>query len=99
MPLLLQRARDVAALFARHERATVTPDPPHTSMFHLTLRGDAEELLCARDRVAQETGIWLFNKLQPMAGQAAARAELSMGPSSLSLTDEEVAAAIALLLR
>ena len=60
MPRLVERAREVAALFSRHERASVLPDPPHTSMFHIKLEGEADELLEARDRVARESGIWLF---------------------------------------
>ena len=98
MPRLVDRAREVAALFSRHERARVLPDPPQTSMFHLYLDGEVDELLKARDRVARETGIWLFGNLKTVEGQAAARTELSMGTASLTLGDDELAAAIELLL-
>ena len=98
MPQLIERARQVAALFIVHARASVIPDPPQTSMFHLKLEGDEDELLKARDRVAREKGIWLFNNLKKIEGQAAMRTELSMGASSLTLSDDELAAAIALLL-
>lgn len=98
MPQLVDRARHVAGLFARHEQVRVIPDPPQTSMFHLLITGEQESLYAARDRVAQETGIWLFNNLRPVAGEESAfRTELSMGPASLTLNDEELAAAIALL--
>jgi len=97
MPQLITRARQVAALFSLHEHASVIPDPPHTSMFHLRLEGEVSELLKARDRVAREKGIWLFGGLQPVKGQAAGRTELSMGAASLALSDSELAAAIALL--
>lgn len=97
MPLLIGRARRVAALFNRHTRASVTPDPPHTSMFHLTLEGDEQQLLNSRDRVARETGIWLFGNLKAVEGRAACQVEISMGQSSLALADEAVAEAIALL--
>lgn len=99
MPKLVERAREVAALLSQHERATVLPDPPHTSMFHLRLEGDAEALLAARDRVASETGIWLFGGLKPIEGEEACTTELSMGPASLALGDEELAGAIGLLFR
>lgn len=98
MPQLIERARQVAALFIVHARASVIPDPPQTSMFHLRLEGEEDELLEARDRVAREMGIWLFGNLKEIEGQAAMRAELSMGASSLTLSDDELAAAIALLL-
>ena len=98
MPQLTERARQVAALFIVQARASVIPDPPQTSMFHLRLEGEEDELLVARDRVARETGIWLFGNLKEIEGQAAMRTELSMGASSLTLSDDELAAAIALLL-
>lgn len=98
MPQLIERARQVAALFSGHSRASVIPDPPQTSMFHLRLEGEEEELLEARDRVAREMGIWLFNNLKKIEGQAAMRSELSMGASSLTLGDDELAAAITLLI-
>ncbi|WP_260926562.1 threonine aldolase family protein [Novosphingobium sp. 9] len=100
MPRLIERARKVAALFAVHPRAHVLPDPPHTSMFHLHLDGEREGLLAARDRVARETGIWLFPNLKPVPGEPArSSVELSMGPASLELDDDELAGAIALLFR
>ena len=98
MPRLIERARQVAALFSVHSRASVMPDPPQTSMFHLRLEGEEEELLKARDRVAREMGIWLFGNLKKIEGQAGMRTELSMGTASLTLNDDELAAAISLLL-
>jgi threonine aldolase len=98
MPRLVERAREVAALFTAHPRASVLPDPPHTSMFHLQLEGDVEALLAARDRAARETGIWLFTKLRPAENGEAARTELSMGPASLEIQDAALREAIAVLL-
>lgn len=99
MPLLIERARKVAALFSVHARACVIPDAPQTSMFHLRLEGEEDELLEARDRVARELGIWLFGNLKQIDGETAMRTELSMGTSSLTLGDDELVAAIALLFR
>lgn len=98
MPLMMARAREVAALFNAHDRISIIPDPPQTSMFHVVIEGEIESLLEARDRVARETGIWLFGGLKQVEGQKAARTEFSMGPASLWLGDEELAAAIAMLL-
>lgn len=99
MPRLIERARQVAALFIVHARASVMPDPPQTSMFHLRLEGEEEELLGSRDRVARETGIWLFDNLKAIEGHSAMRTELSMGEASLTLNDDELAAAIGVLLK
>ncbi|MCT2559914.1 beta-eliminating lyase-related protein [Tsuneonella sp. YG55] len=98
MPRLVERAREVAALFTAHPRATVTPDPPQTSMFHLRIEGDAETLLAARDEAARRTGIWLTTTLKPVPGERAATTELAMGVSSLAIGDAELAEAIAILL-
>lgn len=97
MPTLVERARDIAALFGAHDWIRVMPDPPHTSMFHVLLRGELADLLDARDHIARKTGIWLFNNLQPAEGELAARAEISLGPSSLTISNDELAAAIKLL--
>ncbi len=97
MPLLVQRAQGVAALFTRHSKARVIPDPPQTNMFHLKLAGDAEQLLAARDAVARKTGIWLLGGLRQVEGENAASTELTIGPASLEIGDDELAAAIAML--
>ncbi|MCJ2184725.1 beta-eliminating lyase-related protein [Novosphingobium sp. 1949] len=97
MAPLAERARTIAALFARHAGVCVTPDPPHTSMFHLTLDGEEAALLAARDRAARETGIWLFSALRPVADGAAWTVEIALGQSSLALGDEELARAIGML--
>ena len=98
MPRLVERAREVAALFAAHDKVTITPDPPHTSMFHLRVEGDVETLLAGRDEAARRTGIWLTTALTAVEGADCASAELSMGPSSLTIADHELAEAIAIML-
>jgi threonine aldolase len=98
MPRLVERAREVAALFAAHDGVTITPDPPHTSMFHLRIDRDVETLLAKRDEAARRTGIWITNTMTEVAGQPAASTELSMGPSSLTVADDELAEAIAIML-
>jgi threonine aldolase len=35
----------------------LTPNPPHTNMMHVFLKGDPEKLLAARDAIAKEGGI------------------------------------------
>ncbi len=103
MPRRIARAREVAAMFAQVPRAQVLPDPPHTNMFHLTLRGEVDKLLAARDRAARETGIWLFGHLRAveMPGDESdmgARTEITIGSAALDLGDAELEAAIAILL-
>lgn len=95
MPLFHARAKTVAKLWSARPEVSVLPDPPQTNMFHIHIQGDAEDLLCARDRVARDTGIWLFGGLRQIG--ATANTELSMGEAVLTLEDREVAAAISAL--
>ncbi|MBT0667926.1 threonine aldolase [Novosphingobium profundi] len=97
MPELVSRARNVAALFAAHERARVLPDPPQSSMFHLFLEGEEEAWLLARDRVARETGIWLFNALRSVDGGASWKVEISLGKACLAIGQAELGEAISRL--
>ncbi len=97
MPSLIGRAQEIAALFKRFDRARITPDPPQTSMFHVILTGETQQWLEARDRAARQTGIWLFSKLRPVDRQRAVRTEISLGASSLTLSDNEVAEALGVL--
>jgi threonine aldolase len=96
LPLFHARAQPVAALWRAHKEVRVFPDPPQVNMFHLQIAGEVEALLDARDRVAEETGIWLFGGLRP-DGDGLCRTELTMGEASLALEDNELANAIGLL--
>jgi len=97
MPLFHARAKQIAKLWSAQPRVQVLPDPPQTNMFHIHIEGDTDGLLLARDRVARDTGIWLFGGLRNLG--ATANTELAMGEASLTLDDADVAAAIDSLLQ
>lgn len=77
--------------------ASITPSVPHTNMFHLKLDGEPECWLASRDRVARETGIWLFGNLRQSQEPAACEVEISIGSSALTLRNEEIVRAVDLL--
>jgi threonine aldolase len=58
-------AQAIASALAALPELTVLPQPPHTNMFHLFLRGDRTALEQALLEVAAETGTWLFHPLRP----------------------------------
>src|SRR6185369_14463076 len=67
IPAYCAKAREVAAALAALPRVAVVPNPPPVNMMHLHLQGNGAALLQAALKVAQESGVWLFEKLQPTA--------------------------------
>lgn len=101
LALFHTRAKQVAALFAKHasETVTVTPNPPQVNMFHLVATaGTPDEWNARRDRVAEQTGIWLtfqWHAAHPHNGPGAtAWTELTMADPSLELSDAQLEPAL-----
>src|SRR5215210_8142219 len=86
------KAREVADALAALPQVTVVPDPPHTNMLHLYLRGDRERLLAAALETSEETGVWLFDRLGASPLPAHHKLELTMGDASLDLPTAEIVA-------
>ncbi len=85
------RAREIAAALASFPQIAIVPDPPHTNMMHLYLRGDRDRLLSAALDTARQTGVWLFDRLgaSPLPGYH--KFELTVGDATLDLSVEEIA--------
>lgn len=99
MPEWLAHARAVVAAVGGLPGLRVLPDPPHTELFHVFLALDPEVALIARDRVAQEQGIWLFERVRAGEMPGTCRFELSMGEAGLAIAPEEARTAFEALLR
>jgi len=78
-------ARAVAAALAALPELTILPQPPHTNMFHLFLRGERTALERALLEVAAETGTWLFHPLRPCQLPGHWMAEWVVGDASLDI--------------
>ena len=61
----VERAQQVAAILSEFDPLTVNPNPPHVNFFHLYVKGDPEEMTQRHMEVAEETGTFLFYKLNP----------------------------------
>ncbi len=61
----VERAQEVAQVFSNCERITVRPDPPQVNFFQLYIQGDAEALIQKHMDLAEETGTFLFSRLNP----------------------------------
>ncbi|MFO7166895.1 MAG: beta-eliminating lyase-related protein [Chloroflexota bacterium] len=92
-------ARQVAAALAALPELTLQPDPPHTNMFHLFIRGDRGALERALLEVAAETGVWLFHPLRPCQVPGHWVTEWVVGDAGLDVSPEETAGLLREVLR
>jgi threonine aldolase len=90
MPAYVEKARSIAARLAGMAGVEIVPDPPQTNMMHLYLHGSKERLESAAVALAEETGTWLFGKLQPGPIPARSLFELTVGDAAMELADDEI---------
>jgi len=84
------KAKEIAAVLAPFSEIEIVPNPPHTNMMHVFMRGEREKLAAAALDVAQETGTWLFSWLAPTSIPGVTRFELTVGEATLDLRVEEI---------
>ena len=97
-PAYLERARSLASELTALPGLRILPDPPHTSMMHIHLELDPESALAARDRVAEESGLWLLGGARPTELPGRCRFELSTGEALMEMENGEVLEAFRSLL-
>ena len=95
------KAVEVAAALDSINGVALTPNPPHTNMFHLFLQGDRERLLEAALDIAEETGVWLLRGagLGPTQIPGHYMMEFVTGEATLDIPTEELTGLYASLLR
>ncbi len=84
------KAKEIAALLTPFPQIEIVPDPPHTNMMHLFLRGEYEKLQAAALEIAKETGVRLFFWLAPTFLPSYQKFELVVGDATLDLTNNEI---------
>ena len=84
------KAQEIATLLAPFAEIEIVPDPPHTNMMHLFMRGERDKLEAAALDVAKETGIWLFYWLAPTRLPDLTLFELTVGEATLDLSGQEI---------
>ncbi len=92
------KAKEIASLLAPFPEITIVPDPPHTNMMHLYLRGEQARLEAAVLEIARETGLWLFSWLAPTILPHTVWFELTVGEATLDVSNQEIATAFQRLL-
>lgn len=97
MPRWHERARSLGRTLAQQPGVRVLPDPPQTNLFHVFLDLDPEAALEARDRVAREHGLWLFEYAGLTERPATCRFEYTIADALLDISDDEIARGFAAL--
>lgn len=85
------RARALASTVDAIPEVTASPNPPHTNAFGVFLPGTPEALTAANEKVAKETGVWLFDAFRetPLPGRS--QAEIIVGDATADIGDGEAA--------
>lgn len=97
-PAYLAKTHAIADALRPIDGVQLLPDPPHVNMFHVELDLSPEDALAARDRVAEETGLWLFGYARPRVHPGRAHFEQSIGEAAMDVEPERIAAAYRSLL-
>lgn len=98
MPGHVRHARAIAGGLGDVGGVRVIPDPPQVNMVHIELDLGPDEALAARDRVAEETGLWLFDGVGSHDAPGRVSFEFSVGEAAMAVPDDEIAAAFRLLM-
>ncbi|HZT98623.1 MAG TPA: hypothetical protein VFA10_03125, partial [Ktedonobacteraceae bacterium] len=89
---------EIAALLTPFSQIEIVPNPPHTNMMHLFIRGEQDKLAAAILDIAKETGTWLFSRLAPTFLPSYTMVELTVGEATLDLSSLEIAELFQVLL-
>lgn len=86
----VQRAQEVAAVFAGVDKITVRPNPPHVNFFQVYIQGKAETLTQRHLELAQETGTFLFSSVSATMVPGIAMAEVHCWENSMAFDLEKL---------
>jgi threonine aldolase len=89
MPLYRARAAAFVESLAGIDGLSVEPYPPQVNLFHLHFDAPAAALTAARDRIADQDGVWLAPRFSAERGPRHASAEIYVGDSLLAIPRSE----------
>jgi threonine aldolase len=99
MPACLERTRFLYQALAAYPIIRVNPAAPQVNMLHLHLPVTPERALAIRGELAEQHGIWMFNRIASTALLGTSSFELYVGDNLLNTPDDKVHAALALFAR
>ncbi len=68
----------------KFEQIWITPNPPHTNMFHIRMACSESVVLQLRDEMANTFSIWLADHVRPIVGQDGFSIEIVVGEHFLA---------------
>ena len=89
-PVYLEHARKLAGALATVDGVEVVPDPPHTAVFHVLLRGERERLSDAALSLAEERKVFLFGDPSTTTSPSWQKLEVMVGEPTLALEPDEL---------
>ena len=92
------KALELANILSEFPQITIVPNPPHTNMMHVYIRGNRERLDEASLYVAAESKTLLFHAVTPSPVPELYKVELSVGDATLDLNDDEIRSLFQMLL-
>ena len=90
MPAYHDKAVSLAAAIRDLPGVEIVPDPPHTNMMHVYLRGNRDRLLEAALAISTETGVFLARNLGDSPLPNWHKLELTVGDATLDLPDDTI---------
>ncbi|GAB3452340.1 beta-eliminating lyase-related protein [Massilia terrae] len=97
MPAYFERTRFFYDALAAHPGIRVNPAAPQANMLHLHLLVSRERALAIRNRLAEEHGIWLFNRAATGVLPDTSYVEIYVGDNMLAMSYQQIRNALALL--
>jgi threonine aldolase len=97
MPDYFRRTEFLYEVLRAHPVLRVNPARPQANMLHIHLPVGRERALAIRRQLAQEYGVWIFNRINHGVLPASSYFELYVGDNLLDLPDARVREAVALL--
>ena len=97
MPAYFKRTEFLYEALRAHPAIRVNPARPAANMLHLHLPVGRERALAIRQRLAEEHGVWLFNRISHGVLSDTSYFELYVGDNLLHTPDEKIVHALALL--
>jgi len=90
-----ERALAIAKRLGALERLDIVPNPPHTNMFHIFIRGERDELEARAHAIAKERGVWSFGRLDPPVSPRLWMWEFVVTEATFDLSDDEIVEIVA----
>jgi threonine aldolase len=96
MPAYFQRTQWLYQLLGEFPLLRPNPASPHANMLHIHVPLPRERLIALRNRIAEEHGVWLLNRVAHSLMSDHSYTECYVGENLLNLTDAQVRHALTL---